>query len=90
MRIEIQDESFEEVFINQKLEKVSKKLVITLKEAHYFSFSGKIENQAYQQKKPIYILHKNGKLKDIAKASDQLNIQALTNPVVKHFICYLK
>ncbi|MEN8879912.1 MAG: phosphohydrolase, partial [Polaribacter sp.] len=57
---------------------------------HYFIFSEEIKNQAYQTEKPIYILSKKGKLKDIAKASDQLNLQALTKPVVKYFICYPK
>jgi HD superfamily phosphohydrolase len=90
LRIEIQKEKFEAVFINKKLAKVSKKLEISIEEAHFFSFSSEIRNQAYNQEKPIFILNKKGKLKDIAKASDQLNIQTLTNPVIKHFICYPK
>ena len=90
LRIEIQKDEFTEVFINKKLEEVSKKLNISLEEAHYFCFSNEIRNQAYNSREPIYILNKKGKLKDIAKASDQLNIQALTNPVIKNFICYPK
>ena len=90
LRIEIQKEEFKETFITKKLEEVSKKLGISLNQAHYFSFSNEISNQAYNSKEPIYILNKKGTLEDIAKASDQLNIQALTNPVVKHFICYPK
>jgi hypothetical protein len=57
---------------------------------NYFVFTQQIKNQAYQTEKPIFILNKKGKLKDIAKASDQLNLQALTKPVVKYFICYPK
>jgi len=60
------------------------------KEARYFVFTGQISNQAYNKKHPIKILNKKGKLKDIAKASDQLNLQTLSKPVVKHFICYPK
>lgn len=60
------------------------------KEAKYFVFTGQISNQAYNKKQPIKILNKKGKLRDIAKASDQLNLQALSKPVVKHFICYPK
>ena len=44
----------------------------------------------YLKIKNSKILNKNGNLKDIAKASDQLNLQALTIPVVKYFICYPK
>lgn len=59
-------------------------------DARYFVFKGKISNQAYNKKHPIKILSKKGKLKDIAKASDQLNLQALSKPVTKYFICYPK
>ena len=38
----------------------------------------------------INIYFKKGDIKDITEASDQLNIQALTKPVVKYFICYPK
>lgn len=90
LRIEIQQSEFEEVILQKKNEEVSKKLQLSEKETKFFVFSNKITNQAYQQEKPIYILKKEGNLKDIAKASDQLNLQALTNPVVKYFICYPK
>ena len=90
LRIEIQQDDFKESFIEKKLNKVSKKLDISIEESHFFVFSQKIINQAYSSNKPIYILNKKGKLMDIAKASDQLNLEALTNPVVKHFICYPK
>lgn len=64
---------------------------ITEAEADYFVFTGEISNQAYQQKKQkINILHKNGKIEDIVKASDQLNLKALSKPVTKYYICYPK
>ncbi|OAD46214.1 HD domain-containing protein [Polaribacter atrinae] len=90
LRIEIQQKEFEAAELNKKINKVSKKLELSENEAKYFVFTKKIENQAYQQEKPIFILNKKGKLRDIAKASDQLNLQALTNPVIKYFICYPK
>ena len=89
-RIEIQDKKFSSEFINKKLAKTSEKFNLTSEESSFFVFSKLIENQAYNSNKPIYILNKKGKLKDIAKASDQLNIKALTKPVIKHFICYPK
>ena len=89
-RIEIQQKEFDTSFTNKKVEKVSQKFGFTKNESRFFVFSNTIINQAYNSDKPIFILNKNGKLNDIAKASDQLNIEALTNPVVKHFICYPK
>jgi len=64
---------------------------ITNEEAMYFVFSGKIENRAYNHKfQNINILKKNGSLKDVAKASDQLNLEALSKTVTKFYICYPK
>ncbi|SDS04459.1 hypothetical protein SAMN05216503_1799 [Polaribacter sp. KT25b] len=90
LRIELKMDVFSEEVINKKRRKFSKRLGLSEVEINYFVFSQEIRNQAYNTEKPILILNKRGKLKDIAKASDQLNIQALTKPVVKHFICYPK
>ena len=90
LKIEIQKEAFIQEQIDKKKNKFVKKLGVLPQEINYFVFDQEIRNQAYQTTKPIYILDKKGKLKDIAKASDQLNLQALTKPVIKHFICYPK
>lgn len=77
------------------LEKHIDKLVsthnISRAEAKYFVFSGDIYNQAYQTKKQnINILHKSGKIQDIVKATDHLNLKALSKPVTKYYICHPK
>lgn len=90
LRIEVQKDRFENIQVDKKKRKYAKKMNLSIDEMDYFVFSQKIQNQAYQTQKPIYILNKKGKLKDIAKASDQLNLQALTKPVVKYIICYPK
>lgn len=64
---------------------------ISQAEADYFVFTGSISNQAYQLKhQNINILYKSGKIEDIVKASDQLNLKALSKPVTKYYICYPK
>ncbi|WP_045474339.1 HD domain-containing protein [Winogradskyella sp. PG-2] len=61
---------------------------ISKTEADYFVFQGEITNQAYENKKQhINILLKSGKIKDIVKASDQLNLKALSKPVTKYYKC---
>lgn len=82
-------------FSNQKIEEKRKKLVetytISEEEASYFVFKGKLENQAYSMEKDtINLLKKNGKIIDVAKASDQLNLEALSKSVVKYYMCYPK
>ena len=60
-------------------------------ETEYFVFKGKIENRAYNlEKQNIIILKKDGKLKDVAKASDHLNLKTLAKKVTKYYICYPK
>lgn len=79
----------------EKLEKRSvalqKKYGISEKEASYFVFEGEIANLAYKKEKDnINILHKNGKINDVVKVSDQFNLKALTNTVTKYYMCYPK
>ena len=71
--------------------KLIEKYNISEKEASYFVFTGEITNQAYQMKKDhINILYKSGKIENIIKASDQLNLKALSKPVTKFYMCYPK
>lgn len=64
------------------------KLPITEAEVGYFIIAGEACNNAYTHSDDrINILYKNGKLKDIEKASD-INLSGLSRTVRKHFICY--
>lgn len=70
---------------------LQKKHNITETEAEYFVFEGKVTNQAYNNsKEQINIVLKTGKIKDIVKASDHLNLKALSKPITKYYICYPK
>jgi hypothetical protein len=67
------------------------KYKISHDEASYFVFGGAVTNQAYQSRdQKINILLKTGKVKDIIKASDHLNLKVLSKPVTKYYICYPK
>ncbi len=90
LKIEMQDKPFTKEYISKKETKYSERLRLSDSEISYFVFNDSTSNQAYNSEKPIKILSKKGKLKDIASASDQLNLQALTKPVVKYFLCYPK
>ncbi|AZJ31635.1 hypothetical protein SAMN05444344_2370 [Tenacibaculum mesophilum] len=90
LKIEIQEKPFTEEYIEKRRRKLRKLVDLSEQELEYFVFSNEIKHQAYNTKKPIKIYTKKGKLKDIAKASDQLNLKALTKPVVKYYLCYPK
>ena len=90
LKIEIQNKPFTESDKTVYKNKLINKLKIDKNLTHYFIFDGNISNQAYSQINPIKILYSEGEVEDIAKVSDQLNLQALTKPVEKHFLCYPK
>ncbi len=91
LKIEMSNNAFTLNDQKSHIQKVSQKLKITEEEASYFVFAGSVHNQAYNiQKQNVQIQFKNGEVKDIASASDQANIQALSNKVTKYFMCYPK
>ncbi len=91
LRIKIKNKKIESKKIHNETEKLMKKYNISQQEAAYFVFSGEISNQAYKTtSQNINILMKSGKIQDVAKASDQLNLKALSKPVTKYYICYPK
>ena len=91
LKIKIKNKNIKNNSLDKHIIKLIETYNISKKEAEYFVFTGSISNQAYQLKKQsINILHKSGKIEDIVKASDQLNLKALSKPVTKYYICYPK
>lgn len=91
LKIKMQSEPFEERKIQSKKEEIAKQFNIPVEDTKYFVFSDWIENNAYNPESDrINILFKDGSVKDICDASDNLNIQALAKPVRKYFLCYPK
>ena len=90
LKIEMFDEEVSNDHLSNTTSKFLKISKISEEEAKYFVFSGKISNQAYNKNEPIKIASKNGTIEDIVNASDQLNLQALSKPVNKYFLCYPK
>lgn len=90
-KIIIQDKKFSKNLISGIKSDTIIKLGIDAKHIEYFVKNGVIENQAYDlNENSINILYKSGELIDITRASDHLNLLALTKTVVKHFIYYPK
>jgi uncharacterized protein len=72
-------------------ERFVKEYNITMDEADYFIFKGKIKNQAYSKEaEPIRILKKDKTIEDVAEASDQLNLKSLSKLVTKYYSCFPK
>ncbi|KAA5825569.1 HD domain-containing protein [Algibacter amylolyticus] len=91
LKVKLKNKEIKANSLKKHMDLIMKKFNISKEEAKYFVFQGSISNQAYQlNTKRINILHKSGKIQDIVKASDQLNLKALSKPVTKYYICYPK
>jgi len=91
LKIDIKEQAFSSKEIEEKRIKFANKHNLSLDEASYFVFTGSISNLAYNQSKEnIQLLKKDGSLIDVAQASDQLHIKALSEQVVKYFLCQPK
>lgn len=89
MKVEIQNTKPAEKIIENYKAYASKYLKIDLKDSEYFVHTGEISNNAYDPSLgQILILYKNQETKDIALASDNLNIKMLSTTVKKHFIYF--
>lgn len=88
-KIEVSKEPFSEERINEVREKVIKKMGLNEDQVKHFVYSDILTNNAYNDSKEnINLLMKSGKVVDVSKASDNLNISALASPVEKYFLSY--
>lgn len=91
LKVKLKRKPVAQEILNKHLNKVMSDNKINKQDAGYFVFLGTISNQAYNIKKQaIKILRKNGKLTELSKATDHLNLKVLAEPVTKHYICYPK
>ncbi len=77
--------------VQERLDSLRKAKQLSKEEAAYFVFEGSVALKAYEaDKQNINILKSNGKLTDVAKASDHLNLKALSKTMTKYYMCYPK
>lgn len=91
LHIKVKKEPITESKFLMHLNKVKTQYNLTDEDASYFVFKGELKNKAYdRQHQTINILRKNGKITDVAKLSDHLNLNALSKTVTKYYMCYPK
>tara|TARA_R110001583_G_scaffold9203_7_gene43750 strand:+ start:38641 stop:39744 length:1104 start_codon:yes stop_codon:yes gene_type:complete len=91
LHIKVKKEPINETKFKSKFIKVKKLYSLTDEETSYFVFKGELKNKAYDREyQNINILKKNGKITDVAKLSDHLNLNALSKTVTKYYMCYPK
>jgi HD superfamily phosphohydrolase len=88
-KIEISRDPYSEDRVSLEKEIVKSSFKLSDEEVHYFVYTDVLSNKAYNENKQnINLMMKSGEIMDLSKASDNLNISALAQPVEKFFICY--
>ena len=88
-KVEISSEPINEDRKKELTLHISQQLGITLSEANYFVSTPSIEKNMYDPADDsIDIIYKDGTIKNIAEASDMLNISLLSKKVKKYYLCY--
>ena len=91
LKIKLNSEKFSKEVLEVSIAAFSKENNISIQEANYFVFKGKIKNQAYSiEAEPIRILKKDMTVEDVVEVSDQLNLKSLSKQVTKYYICFPK
>lgn len=87
--VELNNDPFGEDRVAGLRREVSRRLSLTKEEAEFLVVSDSVSNYAYSDMDDrITILDKRGGTRDIADASDMLNISVLSKTVRKYFLCY--
>jgi HD superfamily phosphohydrolase len=87
--VELGNRSFQADRVAEIRRQVAERLSITSGESEYLVVSDSISNFAYSNMDDrITIMDKRGNTRDIAEASDILNISVLSKNVRKYFLCY--
>ena len=87
LKVKISNTSFDDEQVNEIRKIHQKELGMNDHEIKYFVFQEQMINNAYDPRKDtIKIKYKDGTVKDITDASDNLNVSALAKPVTKHYL----
>ena len=75
----------------KRLQKLSLAKGIDEKDMKYFVFIGVMTNRAYNPEKEIIkILTKNGRVVELSKTSEAINLEPLSQVTERYYICYPK
>lgn len=90
-KVEITDEPVKEERVNELRAGIAKSIGISVEDTRYFYAIHPIEKNMYDEKDDsIDIIYKDGTIKNIAEASDMLNISLLSKKIRKYYLCYLR
>jgi len=90
-RVSFSQKPFDKKEIEQIQLHIAKDLNISFEDASYFIIHEKTANSAYKvNENNINILFKDGSIKDVADASDNMGVSGISNVITKYFLCVPK
>ena len=88
-KVEVSETPFDEDYINDIKNNISKTYHLNEDEISYFYSINTIQKDMYDVNDDnIDILYKDGSIKDIADASEILNVSLLSKKIRKYYLCY--
>lgn len=88
-KVEVHDDPVSPERIDQLQELIARQMGIDKADAHYMMSVDTIQKDMYNtEDDSIGILYKDGTVKDIAEASELLNVQLLSKKIRKYYLCY--
>ncbi len=88
-KVELSSEPFSPEYLEEIRTRLSQSMGVTREEARYFMSTPSISKNMYNPADDsIDLLYKDGQVKNVAQASDMLNVSLLSRKVVKYYLCY--
>ena len=88
-KVEVNEERPEDDYLQEKMRQIAVSMGIPEEDAHYLLTLTEIGKDMYDpEDDSIGILYKDGTVKDIAEASEILNVQLLSKKIRKYYLCY--
>ena len=88
-RIELRPEPFTDEDVQERVSATAAHFGLGEEDAQFLVSNAMIDNKAYVPR-GILVHYKDGAIRDFAEANDHLNLQLLSKPVEKSFLCYPK
>ena len=87
-KVEFSETPFDKELIENAQKQIAEEYKISFEEAAYFIINEKTSNSAYKvNENNINIRFKDGKIKDISEASDNMGVSGISNVITKYFLC---
>ena len=88
-KVEVTEQRPEDDYLQEKMHQIAVAMGIPEEDAHYLLTMTEIGKDMYNpEDDSIGILYKDGTVKDIAEASEILNVQLLSKKIRKYYLCY--